>query len=256
MKQLEQPRVTLQKLGLQESEVDTYLAMLGGARTAREVIQTTGRSRPTVYYAITALERRGLLSKTGLEDNAGWQIEPLSRLETILAQKQAELDDLRHEVDLFAQVVSKQPAGDHKPQISFYEGVAAVRNVIMEAVYCHSRHIDSLVPQQNFFWQLGEEFVTHYVATRNQLGVTTRNLWAEKIDAKVITDYYKKAEIRMMAPGFGGKFRTTIFMYDSSVLYISSLASGYALLVTSDEHYELMQTMYEAIWAGASPIDQ
>ncbi len=250
---MEQPRTILLQLGLQESEVDVYLAMLAGATTAREVIRSTGRTRPTVYYAIAALERRGLLSKTGLGGTSQWRVEPLGRLETMVSEKQAELDALRTEIKNFAHLVERRPAGDAKPEMSFYEGIAAVRNVIMEVVYCHSRHIDSLVPHDNFFWQLGDEFVTRYVDLRDSLGVTTRNLWADKVDQSIIDRYYTRAEIRLMAPGFGTKFRTTIFMYDQSVLYISSVASGYALLVTSEEHYELMQTLYESIWEASAP---
>lgn len=250
---MEQPRNTLLKLGLQESEVDTYLAMFAGARTASDVIKTTGRSRPTVYYAISALERRGLLSKTGLAEPSMWRVEPVSRLQTIVAERQSELDALREEVAALNSIVTKQPDGDHKPQVSFYEGVTAVRSVIMEAVYCHGRHIDSIVPKQNFFWQFGEEFVTHYVSTRNRLGVRTRNLWADKIDPGIIQDYYQRSEIRMMSADFGSKFRTTVFMYDSNVLYISSLPSGYALLVTSAEHHEMMGAMYDVIWAASAP---
>ena len=251
---MEQPRNTLLKLGLQESEVDVYLAMFAGARTASDVIKTTGRSRPTVYYAISALERRGLLSKTGLAEPSMWRVEPLSRLQTIVTEKQAELDTLSEEVAALNTIVTRQPDADHKPQASFYEGVAAVRSVIMEAVYCRGRHIDSIVPKQNFFWQFGEEFVTHYVSTRNRLGVRTRNLWAEKIDPGIIHDYYRRSEIRMMPAEFGDKFRTTVFIYDASVLYISSLPSGYALLVTSSEHHEMMSAMYDVIWTASAAI--
>ncbi|MCC7543163.1 hypothetical protein IT415_00405 [bacterium] len=242
------PRSLLARLDLSESEIDAYLALLNGAQSAREIVQTTGRSRPTVYYALTALERRGLLSKTGLDDEQSFRIEPLSRLQTIVRHKQQEVESLESELEAFAAQFQQSDKADHKPNVAFYEGVSAVRSVIMETVYCHSRQIDTLVPTRNFFWQFGPDFVEKYVELRHTLGVKTHNLWQEPVDQAIIDQFYDKAEIRLMPGGLGDRFRTTVFMYDDCVLYISSLASGYALLVRSPEHRELMRELYGVVW--------
>jgi hypothetical protein len=42
-------------------------------------------------------------------------------------------------------------------------------------------------------------------------------------------------------------------LYDDKVLYVSSLASGYALVVHSTEHHEFMGTMFEMAWAASQP---
>lgn len=249
-----QPRAFLSKLDLSDAEIDVYLALLKGAQAAREIIATTGRSRPTVYYALSALEKRGLLSKTGLTEDQRIRVESPKRLKTIIQQKQDDVEALQVEVEDFLGQFQKTPKADKHPSVSFYEGVAAVRNVIMETVYTHSRKIDTLVPAHNFFWQLGPDFVEKYVELRHTLGVKTRNLWATKIDQGVIDQYYDKADIRMLPGGLGERFRSTIFMYDDQVLYISSLPSGYALLVRSAEHIEMMRALYGILWDTSTPI--
>jgi sugar-specific transcriptional regulator TrmB len=247
------PRDLLSKLDLSEAETDVYLAMLGGARTARDVIQATSRSRPTVYYALTTLEHRGLLSKTGLEENRRLRVEPLSRLQTMVERKQAELTQTRGDIDLFVRQFQDHHEADQGAQVSFYEGVTGVRNIIMETVYCHGRHIDTIVPQQNFFNQLGPEFAEHYVAERQRLGVSTRNLWANLMEERILKRFYDKADIRMMPQEYHDRFQTTIFMYDDCVLYISSLASGHGILVRSQEHVEFMKVVYELMWKASTP---
>lgn len=249
-----EPRSLLARLNLSEAEIDVYLALLHGAQGAREIVQTTNRSRPTVYYALSALERRGLLSKTGLDDDQRFRLEPMTRLETIVRHKQQEVEALQYELAEFVAQHKPTEKGDHKPNVAFYEGVSAVRNVIMETVYCHSRQIDTLVPTRNFFWQLGPEFVEKYVELRHTLGIKTRNLWQEPIEQPIIDQFYDKAEIRLMPGGLGDRFRSTVFMYDDSVLYISSLASGYALLVRSPEHRELMRELYGVVWEQSKPL--
>ena len=71
-------RNLLAQLQLTEAEIDVYLVMLKGAGSAREVINSTNRSRPTVYYALSALERRGLITKQGNSEEYRFQVEPLS----------------------------------------------------------------------------------------------------------------------------------------------------------------------------------
>lgn len=247
-------KLFLAQLDLSEAEIDIYLAMVQGALAARDIVQVTGRSRPTVYYALTSLERRGFISKTGLDDDKRFRIEPLKRLKTIIESKRVDLSTLDKQADEFIAHFNRSQPGDHKPQVSFYEGVAAVRNVIMETIYCRGKHIDSLVPTNNFFWQLGSDFVQHYVAMRRKHRITTKNLWGSTIDPEQITKYYDKAELRLLPKGMGDSFESTIFMYDNTVLYISSLSSGYGLLVQSKEHYRLMQTMYKCMWQVSKPL--
>ena len=87
---MQEPRKILQQLGLSESEVEVYLAMLQGLISAREIIKMTRQKRPTVYYALSCLEKRGLISKTGKEGARRFALEPLERLQTIAEGKTKE----------------------------------------------------------------------------------------------------------------------------------------------------------------------
>lgn len=249
-----EPRALLAQLDLQESEIDVYTAMLGGALSARDIIKVTNRSRPTVYYALSALERRGLLSKTGLDENNLYRVEPLNRLLSIVQAKQDALQSTSDDLKQFITQYSTPTPGDSKPHVAFYEGTNAIKSIIMETVYCHGRSIDTIVPTRNFFSQLDPSFVQQYIEMRHSLGIKTRNLWAEPLDQVIIDQFYNRAEIRTMSDGLGDRFRSTVFMYDDVVLYISSLASGYALVVRSAEHRELMRALYGVIWGLSKPL--
>lgn len=247
-------RSLLLNLNLSESEIDVYLMMLKGARTARDIIKSTGRSRPTVYYALTALERRGLLKKTGLPEDRRYIVESPKRLKTVLDDKEKAIQTMRLQLDELVASQQKLSVADHRPQVTLYEGVAAVRNVIMETIYAQKQQIDTLIPSDTFFWQLGSEFIEQYLSLRHTLGVRTRNLWGRGVHQEVRNEYYEKAEIRILANDLGDRFRTAVFMYDDCVLYVSSLASGYCLLVRSVEQREVMQIMYDSLWAAARPL--
>lgn len=247
-------RSLLAQLHLTEAEIDVYLVLLKGVQSAREVINLTGRSRPTVYYALSSLERRGLIAKQGNSEEYRFQIEPLSRLKTILQDQEDSLETAKSQLAEFIEQHQERQPGD-RPQIAFYEGLQAVKNIIMESLYCHSRKIDSLVPSDNSFWQLGPEFIEHYVELRHTLDITTRNLWSKSVPRESIKKYYQKDQLRLLPDGMSDQFRTMIFMYDDVVLYVSSLTSGYALVVRSREHSEMMHVFYGAIWGLGKNIE-
>lgn len=238
-------RAMLAKLDLTEAEIDVYLIVLKGVQSAREIISATTRSRPTVYYALNALERRGLITRSGNSEEYRYQVEPLTRLKAILQAQEDTLAVTRTQLEEFMAIHQE---GDRQPQVVFYEGLQAVRGVILESLYCRSGKIDSIVPSDNFFWQLGSDFVDQYTELNYTLGISTRNLWDKSIKRGGSEEHYQKTEIRVLPDSMRDKFSTTVFIYDDLVLNILLRASGYAFMVRSREHSEMMRVFYDTLW--------
>lgn len=238
-------RAMLAKLDLTEAEIDVYLMLLKGVQSAREIISATTRSRPTVYYALTALERRGLVAKSGNSEEYRYQAESLTRLKAILQDQEDSLAVTRTQLEEFMAIHQES---DKQPQVTFYDGIQAVKGVIMESLYCRSGKIDSIVPSDNFFWQLGSDFVDQYIELNYTLGISTRNLWDKSIKKDGAEKYYQKTEVRVLPDSMRDKFSTTVFIYDDSVLNILPRASGYAFVVRSVEYSEMMKAFYTVFW--------
>lgn len=252
---MQQPAAILAQLGLTDSEVKVYLAMCRGLKTARDIIKATRQKRPTVYYALSKLEERGLVRKTGRGGEERFAVEPPERLKTIADRQKAEATKLEKEVAELIPSLATKTAGLEKPHVSFYEGVEAVKNVIMETLYCRDRHIDSIAPNDNFFWQVGQSFADAYVSERVARRIGTRNLWEAIREPKLIKKYYEGlSDIRILPAAMHGKFVTTIFLFDDKALYISSLKNAYALLVTSKEHHDTMQALFDGLWSASKAV--
>ena len=248
------PKELLRKLQLSDSEIQLYLAMLSrGAMQANELVKATRGKRPTVYYALRQLLDRGLVKNIAGQGTKRFQAEPPDTLLTMLALRQEELKALADEVrtslpDFNANKVSSEGV----PSVTFYEGLDAMKQVVMETLYCKSRHIDSLAPRDNFFWQIGQTFSQKYIDERVSRKITTRNLWEQPLKPEILVRSYKGlSNVRILPPVMHGKFRSTVFIYDDKVMYISSLARSYVLLVQSQEHHELMKAMYEGLWESS-----
>ncbi len=245
----------LKELGLSEAETKLYLALQSaGAQTAGELAKRTKAKRPTIYYALRQLEERGLIHKVGSLGVERFQAERGDKLLTVLTLRRQKIDALEAEVHTLIPVLEKRSTQpEAKPAILFYEGEEAMKQAIMDTLYCRDGHIDSIAPGDNFFWQIGQVFSKPYIDERVQRGITTRNLWERPLEpAIMLKSYSGLSHVRILPEAMHAKFRTTVFLYDDVVMYISSLDSGYVLLVRSKEHHELMKAIYEALWLAST----
>ncbi len=252
---MQEPKKHLLDLGLSESEVIVYMAMIAGARAARDLVRITSLKRPTVYYALGCLEKRGLISKTGLPGDKRYSIEPLKRLTDIAEEKELGMSRLKTNViNMIPSLQSKSAPAYDRPVVAFFEGADAVKHVIMDMLFCKDRHIDSIAPKQNFFWQVGQDFVKLFIEERIKRQIKTKNLWDGSIDKKLIKQYYAGlSEVRLVPKIMRNNFFTTVFLYDNKVLYISSLKNSYCVLITSKEHHDTMQAWFNCIWDVSKP---
>ena len=255
---MQEPRKNLLALGLSDSEVTVYLAMVSGARTARDLVKITSLKRPTVYYALGCLEKRGLTSKTGMVGDKNFSLEPIEKLAIIAKEKALEISKLQNNIDEMIPALSaiSSPV-NQKPTVAFYEGVDAVKNTIMEMLYCKSKRINSVAPKQNFFWEIGQDFVELFIEERIKRSIKTKNLWEAPISKWLINQYYKGlSDIRILPEIMHGKFKTTIFLYDNKTLYVSSKNNSYCVLITSKEHTDTMQAWFDGLWSVSKTHDR
>jgi predicted transcriptional regulator len=247
---MKEPKQILKRLGLTDSEVVVYLAMLQGFVTPREIMKTTSRKRPTVYYALACLEKRGLVSKTGREGRGRFAVEPLERLQTISEEQAQSANDLVAQVKgILPALTSQSSSQDGTPSVAFFEGAEAVRNVVMGSLYCRSKSIDVVAPDHNFFREMGDEFLEKYVGLRKNYRIKTRSLWEQSIEPALRRKYYEGlSEIRIVPSVMKGKFSTTIFLYDNKTMYVSSLKNCYCIVITSKEHHDTMKAWFDGLW--------
>ncbi len=249
------PEKNLKELGLSDSETTVYLSMVTGAQSARDLLKITKMKRPTVYYALSSLEKRGLISKSKKENDSTFTLSPVERLVSIARERESEAMILTEKIGELAPLLSKKQSDKNtKPQVSFFEGMEAVKRVVMDIMYIKDKNILCIAPSKNFFWDVGGEFVKNFVEERIKRNIHTRNLWERELDKSIFKKYYEKvADVRILPSVMKDKFSTTIFMFDNSTLYVSSMKECYAILITSSEHTNTMRAVFEGLWGTSKP---
>ena len=85
------------------------------------------------------------------------------RLIAIAREKEDEAVYLTERIgELIPNFLSSKSSNIEKPAVSFFEGIDAVKHVVMDVMYAKSHKVDLIVPAQTFFWGFGEEFIKKY----------------------------------------------------------------------------------------------
>ncbi len=241
------------EIGLTEAEGSVYLALLDGAVSVQEIIRTTGEKRPTVYYSLSALERRGLVSKSGRQYGSKFQLEPIERLDEVVSRNIRKQTDLLEKVKVLHEYYPTKKS-EEKVLVSYFDDFESIKSTIFLSLYAKEKHLRTIVPAQNFFHELGREFVKEYVSEKRKRKVKTTALWEDIPNKKILKEYYDDSEIRQLPIDMHNSFDTTIMIYDNKTLYVSPKKDSSAVLIQSDAHTKMTLTMFDYTWKNAIPV--
>lgn len=240
----------LEEIGLPAAEAAVYLSLLDGAQSVSEVINQTGEKRPTVYYSLNSLEKRGLVNKTGKEYGNKFQVGTLEQLEAFVQNNVRKQEALLERAKKLASYYPKN-AKQSKSLVSYFESAEAIKQVIFSSVYSKEKRVRSIVPAQNYFHESGKDFVLEYVTEKQRRKIKTVALWEDIPNRKTMNEYYDSADIRQLPVDMHNSFDTTIFIYDDKTLYVSPKREQYAVLIQSLAHAKMMRTLFDTIWSNA-----
>jgi sugar-specific transcriptional regulator TrmB len=244
----------LEKIGLPTAEATVYMALLDGVESAAEIIKITGEKRPTVYYSLNSLMKRGLVSKTGKEYGNTFQVAPMETLEEIVNRNIREQTVLLHETQKLKELYPKNKKAE-KTLVSYFDSFDAIKTAIFYSLYAKEKTIRSIVPGNHFFLEVGPAFMEEYVSEKKKRKIKTIALWEDIPKRSVLEEFYKDSDIRQLPVEMHNSFETTIFIYDNKTLYISPKKENHAVLIQSNAHAKTMRALFDAVWrSGISVI--
>lgn len=240
-------------LGLSPAETAVYISLLDGATAVQEIMKKTGEKRPTIYYSLNSLEKRGLVSKTGKEYGNKFQLEPVEKLSELVNKNIRQQEDLLEKVKKIKTFYpTNRPGG--KVLVSYFDTRESIKSTIFFSLYCKNKMIRTIVPAENMFNDFGIDFITDYVSEKNKREIKTQAIWEDIPNKKVMDVYYENSEIKQMPVDMHNSFKTTIFIYDNKTLYIGPENENYAVLIESNEHSKMMNAIFNSLWNTSTDI--
>lgn len=128
--------LALSRLGLNEKEIATYLAMLAiGPSPVRSIARKTGINRGTTYEILRGLIIRGLVSYFHKTRHQYFSAEDPSKLEALVELKRNELEQTGKLVtEIIPLLAAASAPAAHAPRVRFFEGPAGIRTILEDVL--------------------------------------------------------------------------------------------------------------------------
>lgn len=251
---MEQIKTILKNIGLTATETSIYLAGLDfPALGVKELEKITGIKRTTIYHALNTLMQKGLAANKGTPTRLAFIMTDPKDIKRLIVSQIQVLQDQQKELDKILPLL-QQKNGKKLSQsnVLHYQGIAGIKLVVEEALYCKTRHWDIIAPVKNFFSEFDKKYADYFIKTRQTRQITARSLWEKNPGRRALTpDEIKDRNPRYLPQIMRGQFKSVIIIFDDKVAIISSFDELSAILIQSPEIHDLFKAMFEGLWLSS-----
>jgi sugar-specific transcriptional regulator TrmB len=248
----------LMEQGLTQTEISLYVTSLQfGSETAAKLAKLSGVKRTTTHSALLNLVEKGMM---GIHVQAGtshYTATDPNLIERTFVEK---MDILKKQqldfINLLPLFEDMTKAQNISSEVSSYHGMAGVKTAVDSALYCVSRRWKIISPERNFFSDSDKDYADYFMKLRKQRGIKAQSLWEPAFVKKRTFDEvaFEFRNPKVLPEKLSGKFKATIIIFDSSVIFITSAIEMSAVLIKSQEIAGTMEVFFDGLWASSKAI--
>ncbi|MCB9812764.1 hypothetical protein H6778_03850 [Candidatus Nomurabacteria bacterium] len=244
--------------GLTQTEISLYLTGIQyGSQTTAEFARRSGIKRTTAQSALTSLVQKGMMAVHSQSGVSNYTATDPHHLERVFAEQIDEIKkqqlDFINLLPLFEDMTDRAAVAT---EVSQYQGFEGVKTAVDAALFCASRRWKIIAPERNFFSESDPDYAKYFIKVRTQRGIKAKSLWEPAFVTKRTFGAvdFEFRDPRILPKSLVGRFKTTIIIFDSSVLFISAATTLSAVLIRSDEIRETMEVFFDGLWLTAKQI--
>lgn len=234
----------LENLGLDDKEVQVYLSLLeiGEANIAR-ISKKSGVKRTTVYNAIEALKKKGLVSSTVKKQNTLYIAEDPRKLEQELHEKMLLFKNILPELLSISNFIDK------KPKIRYFEGIEGIKEAYRDTLNYPDRETLAWASQDAVKYFEGDWLWKTYLPQRIEKKIWQRAIVPDNPDIRAFTaEDQKHLRRTKFIPKDRIPFEVEINLYGEEKIAIMSFEEKLGLIVESKKIYNTLKNIFEIIW--------
>jgi predicted DNA-binding transcriptional regulator len=168
----------LKSLGLQPSEIETYVtALRTGATTVIDLAAQTGYTRQGVYLAIEALTKHGLMSSVTHGKRTLYAAEPPEKLVSYAKRRELDMREQIADLEKSLPALSMQVGGE-RPIVRMYEGKEGIKAYLAEIVEQKPKVMDELADMDAVFDMMKPTDLQPHHNALKRLKIFARGLYA------------------------------------------------------------------------------
>lgn len=239
----------LSQFGLKEKAAKAYLAVLRLQKAnPHQIAKEAEIERTTAYVVLEELAEKGLVSQSIKGKRIVYLAEPPKTLELLLNKQKNALFNLLPSLEA---IYGNKTA---KPIIKFYDKINGIKQSLLNSLNCEEKLRRDFASVDDIVDLLGVQFINRQIKERVAKKIKVKSLRADaKGNKNSEKDWFLKKEnidllreVRYLKKNFN--FSADIFLYDNTMLIISSKKESFALTIESEELSHAMKILFDIAW--------
>ncbi len=241
---------TLRILGLSQTESEIYYTLIEkGKMTALALSKETGIKRPTCYFTLDELKRRGFVRELPSGKTTYFLPE---NPKLIVSQHEERLGSLHK---LLPNLLALYEHGDDKPRVTFYEGDAEIIRMY-EQILLHIPKKGNVYAVSNLHEQLGKEWIEDWFRMVKNSSYNVCEILVESTAHRAYAarmQHIKPSTYQIRFLGAAHVFLHDIVMFEGKIIIFSGEAVPYALVIESKSLFQSFTTLFQIVWGTLKP---
>ncbi|MDD5056039.1 MAG: helix-turn-helix domain-containing protein [Candidatus Peribacteraceae bacterium] len=243
-------RALLKRIGLEEKEIEIYLAMLTlKSAKASDIARLAKQSRSHAYLMLRSLEQRGLVSEVDRGNILHFVAEPPESLVTYLENQEDEIRSLRTIAEgAVPQLKSlTQPLVD-RPHVTLLHGLQGMKQIYRSVL---KNEFVGLFNAEKMYEAFGENIVTKLFGKNERLqgrDLLVDNDGAKRYTGEVMQD--EEYQIRLLPKNI--TFGTDTIVYEDTVAMFSYDSERTIVRIENQNIANAFRSWFEVMWASGT----
>ncbi|MFA7654036.1 MAG: helix-turn-helix domain-containing protein [Candidatus Magasanikbacteria bacterium] len=250
----------LKDLGLGEAETKIYLEALKRDNfTAREMSDAIPIKRTAVYYTLTILQKKGLVSLCGKGKIEKFKAEQPDQLLALISRQRYKLENMEKKLEgALPFFPEKEISTLGLPNITYHRGMEGMKNLIEKVYQCKERKLYTIMPPfKRIEPYLDEYYSSYYLEERARRSIVTQSIWQDFPSNKIFSNHKKYLrDIRIAPASITGELNSMIDIFDNTVIISTAQPELFGLAIDSYDYSQTMKALFHNLWSDSTPVEK
>lgn len=241
--EINQFRQTLQSLGFDSKESIVYLSAFQlGVASAGEIAREAGLLRVTTYEVLKRLVKQGVAS---MIEHSGTKKFSVLSPDRLFHKFKESMDEFQTQLK---DVLALRTKSTTQPKVSYYEGVAGLREVYEDFASRSGVQVFTITKPQVLYDALGMRYIKKLFARRKKIGVRVYSLAPDTPDGiQAQRDDPTAGRKTKLFPHEKYPIPNEVITYGNKVVLLS-IHNQAAVIIESKEIAESVKIIWKMVW--------
>ncbi len=229
----------LKSLGLNDSEVKTYLTALeNGASAVIDLSKLARLSRQATYLAIESLTKRGIMTSVVHGKKRLYSAEHPSKLLSYARRQEAVMKEHINDLERSIPELELQVGGD-RPVVKVYEGKEGIKVIIEEMEKSGRAEYLEFTDLEAMYKVLTPEELQPLRLALGKLQTKAKGIYV----GQAISQQRPQADRHTLPPEYGG-FKTNVTIYTDKIIIATFAGKMTSVIIESELIAKTFRTLY------------